>query len=182
MSETALKDIRWTDAVELASPHPYVLVTTVNDEDVPNVIGIGWFTITSWKPPMVCISVAPPRHSYGNLEAVGEYVINFPPPDMARAAWKCGTTTGARVDKFKGNGLAPIPSAQVRPPTIGGATMAWECRVVSKVDTGDHRLYIARIVATRGDPARTAHLYSIHYRKLVGVDRDAGTVTPLDHG
>jgi hypothetical protein len=49
------------------------------------------------------------------------------------------------------------------------------------VDTGDHRLYIAEIVATRGDPSRAAHLYSIHYRELVSVDRDAGTVTTLEH-
>ncbi len=181
MSETALRDIRWTDAVEMASPHPYVLVTTISSEGAANVIGIGWFTITSWKPPMVCISVAPPRHSYGNLEAVGEYVINFPPPGMARAAWKCGTTTGARVDKFADNGLEQVPSAHVRPPAIAGSLMAWECRVVNRVDTGDHRLYIAEIVATRGDPSLTAHLYSIHYRQLVAVDRDKGTVTPLDH-
>jgi flavin reductase (DIM6/NTAB) family NADH-FMN oxidoreductase RutF len=181
MSETILEDMRWTDAVELASPHPYVLVTTVNDAGAPNIIGIGWFTITSWKPPMVCISVAPPRHSHGNLEAVGEYVINFPPPEMARAAWKCGTTTGARVDKFADNGLEAVPSARVRPPAIAGSVMAWECRVVDRVDTGDHRLYIAEILATRGDRARTAHLYSIHYRELVAVDRGAGTVTPLDH-
>ena len=181
MSEATHKDISWTDAVELASPHPYVLVTTVSDEGIPNVIGIGWFTITSWKPPMVCISVAPPRHSYGNIEAVGEYVINFPPPDMARAAWKCGTTTGAKVDKFADNGLEPVQSTRVRPPAIAGSIMAWECRVVSKMDTGDHWLYIAEIVATRGDPARTAHLYSIHYRELVAIDREAGSVTQVEY-
>ena len=70
MSE--LPEIRWTDAVELASPHPYVLATTVDGDGTPNIIGIGWFTIVSWQPPMACISVAPPRHSYANLEQVPE--------------------------------------------------------------------------------------------------------------
>ena len=172
--------IRWTDAVELASPHPYTLVTTVDGEGRPNIIGIGWFTITSWKPPMVVISVAPPRHSYNNLEAVPEFVVNFPPPEMAKAAWRCGTTTGAKVDKFADNDFQAIPSSFVQPPTIKGATMAWECKVVERWDTGDHRLYLGEIVATRGDPAATAHLYSIHYRGLVAVDHRAGVVEKVE--
>jgi flavin reductase (DIM6/NTAB) family NADH-FMN oxidoreductase RutF len=182
MSSKKLENMRWTDAVTLASPHPYVLVTTLGAGGDANIIGIGWFTITSWKPPMVCISVAPQRHSYGNLEATGEFVINFPPPEMARAAWQCGTTSGSTVDKFRAGGLEPLDSERVGPPTIAGAIMAWECTVRTHVDTGDHRLYIAEIVATRGDPSRTAHLYSIHYRELVSVDREAGTVSRVEHG
>jgi len=179
MSE--MNELRWTDAVELASPHPYVLATTVDAEGAPNVIGIGWFTIVSWKPAMACISVAPPRHSYDNLEQVPEYVINFPAPEQARAAWTCGTKSGRDMDKFAECGLEAVPSTQVRPPAIGGSIMAWECKVVQTVDAGDHRLYIAEIVAIRGDATRTAHLYSNHYRELVSVDRVAGTVVPVDH-
>ena len=173
-------DLRWTDAVELASPHPYVLATTVDAAGKPNAIGIGWFTIVSWKPAMVLISVAPPRHSFSNLEQVPEYVINFPAPEQARAAWICGTKSGRDLDKFGEGGLEAVPSIHVRPPTIGGSIMAWECKVVQTVDTGDHRLFIAEIVATRGDPSRTAHLYSNHYRELVTVDRAAGTITAVD--
>jgi flavin reductase (DIM6/NTAB) family NADH-FMN oxidoreductase RutF len=182
MTTTKLETLRWTDAVTLASPHPYVLVTTLDGEGRPNIIGIGWFTITSWKPPMLCISVAPARHSHGNLEKVPEFVVNFPPPSMARAAWTCGTTTGARVDKFAECGLEQVASVEVAPPTIGGSLMAWECKVVESVETGDHRLFIARIVATRGDPGGGAHLYSIHYRKLVSVNHEAGTVSEVEHG
>ncbi len=177
---TDLQEIRWTDAVELASPHPYVLATTVDAEGKPNIIGIGWFTIVSWKPAMACISVAPPRHSYANLEQVPEYVINFPTAEIARAAWTCGTRSGRDMDKFAECGLEAVPSLKVRPPAIGGASMAWECRVTDRVDAGDHRLYIAEIVATRGDPSCTSHLYSIHYRSLVNVDHKAGTIVPLD--
>ena len=178
---TTLEELRWTDAVELASPHPYVLATTVDTDGNPNAIGIGWFTIVSWKPPMVCISVAPPRHSYGNLEDTGEYVINFPSPDIAQQAWTAGTKSGSAMDKFGEGGLVAVPSLKVRPPAIEGATMVWECKVVNKVDAGDHRLYIADIVALRGDPSRTDHLVSLHYRELLTADYKAGTITPVDH-
>ncbi len=176
MNNTELTEIRWTDAVQLASPHPYVLVTTVDQSGRPDAIGIGWFTIVSWSPPMVAIGVAPARHSYSNLEQVPEFVVNFPTPRLSRAAWACGTTSGARVDKFKANGMEALPSGQVRPPTIGGSLMAWECKVVQKMDTGDHRLYVGEILAVKGDLSQSAHLYSIHYRKLVSVDHKAGTI------
>ncbi len=179
MTDTPLANLKWTDAVELASPHPYVLVTTVDGTGRPNIIGIGWFTITSWKPPMVCISVAPSRHSYANLAGVPELVVNFPGPSIAKAAWKCGTQSGARHDKFAEYGLTPLASMQVRPPTIGESIMAWECRVVSRLPTGDHELFVAEVVATRGDMTSRAHIYSIHYRSLVSVDHVAGTVTDL---
>ena len=182
MPDSPLEPIRWTDAVTLASPHPYVLATTVDSGGAPNIIGIGWFTITSWKPPMCLISVAPPRHSYANLEQVPEYVINFPTPEQARGAWICGTRSGRDGDKFAAAGLEPVPSTQVRPPAIAGSLMAWECVVVDRVDTGDHRLYIAEIVATRGDTSRSAHLYSLHYRELVAVDPQAGTLTSPPRG
>jgi flavin reductase (DIM6/NTAB) family NADH-FMN oxidoreductase RutF len=180
MTEARLATLRWTDAVTLASPHPYILVTTASAGGTPNIIGIGWFTITSWKPPMMCISVATERHSYRNLAEVPEFVANFPPPAIARAAWACGTTSGAKVDKFAANGLTPIPSTLVRPPTIGEAMMAWECRVIERVNTGDHVLHVAEIVATRGDASGAAHLYSIHYRELVSVDPAGGGVERVD--
>jgi flavin reductase (DIM6/NTAB) family NADH-FMN oxidoreductase RutF len=181
MTDTKLKDMKWTDAVELASPHPYVLVTTVDDEDKPNIIGIGWFTITSWKPPMACISVAPARHSHGNLSRVGQFVMNFPRPEIARAAWRCGTQSGARHDKFREYGLTAVASTRVRPPTIGESILAWECEVRSSVTTGDHELFIADIVAVRGDASSRAHLYSIHYRELVSVDPGAMTLSEVEH-
>ncbi len=176
MSAPVLEPLRWTDAVTLASPHPYVLVTTVDAAGRPNIIGIGWFTIASWKPPLVVISVAPTRHSFKNLLAVPEFVMNFPPPDLARAAWRCGTTSGAERDKFLENGLTALPSQHVRPPTIAGSTMAWECRVTGGLDTGDHRLFVGEVVHTRGDMGAKAHLYSLHYRSLVAVDPEDGTL------
>jgi flavin reductase (DIM6/NTAB) family NADH-FMN oxidoreductase RutF len=63
-----------------------------------------------------------------------------------------------------------VPSKIVKPPIIDGSTVAFECRVIKKVETGDHTLYIGKVVAVHGSPDRPKHLYSIHYRKLVSID------------
>ena len=74
------------------------------------------------------------------------------------------------MDKFKETGFKPVASKVVSPPIIEGSTVAYECKVVNKVETGDHTLYIGEVVAIHGSPEKEKHLFSIHYRKLVSLD------------
>jgi flavin reductase (DIM6/NTAB) family NADH-FMN oxidoreductase RutF len=52
---------------------------------------------------------------------------------------------------------------------IEGATVAYECKIVKQVETGDHTVFIANIVAKHGNPEKINHLYSIHYTKLMSI-------------
>ena len=56
MSHGALRELSWDDAITLASPHPYVLGVSADAAGKPNAIGLAWWTICSWEPPMVAIS------------------------------------------------------------------------------------------------------------------------------
>lgn len=170
MSE--LSEISWNIANELASPYPYTLAVTLDEDDIPNVIGLSWWTITSWKPQMLAIAVGHARYSYECLEHCGEFVLCFPSEEQAEGAWLCGTVSGRDVEnKFKEAGFTEKKAKVVKPPIIEGSTVAYECKVVDKVDTGDHRLYIGEVVAIWGDTDNTSHLYTIHYRKLLSLDQ-----------
>jgi flavin reductase (DIM6/NTAB) family NADH-FMN oxidoreductase RutF len=57
----------------------------------------------------------------------------------------------------------------VKPPLIDGSTVAYECKVVNKLETGDHTLYIGKVVAIHGTPEKPTHLYSIHYKNLINL-------------
>jgi flavin reductase (DIM6/NTAB) family NADH-FMN oxidoreductase RutF len=162
--------ISWDEAIELASPYPYVLAVTLDRKEKPNIIGLSWWTITSWNPRMIAISIGHPRYSHECIEHCGEFVLCFPSEEQARGAWLCGNTSGRNVDKFAETGFKQVPSKVVKPPIIDGSTVAFECRVANKVETGDHSLYIGEVVAIHGSPTRPRHLYSIHYRKLLSID------------
>jgi flavin reductase (DIM6/NTAB) family NADH-FMN oxidoreductase RutF len=167
-----MKQIDWDQALTLLSPHSYALLSTVTNAGRTNLMGVGWWTITSWNPPMVAVSIGKPRYTARCLDQVPEFGLCFPGVDQAKGAWVCGTVSGAKVDKFKESGLEPEPSTVIRPPLVKDAAVAFECRVVKKMEVGDHILYVGEIVAIHGTPGIRMHLYTIHYRKLAGIDAD----------
>ena len=165
-----MREISKNDAITLSSPLPFALITSTDEQGKPNTIGLSWITITSWEPWLFVISVAPERYSHSCIEHSKEFVINYPSEHLAKAAWKCSTQSGKKVDKFKEFGIATLPSLKVKPPRLEGSTVCIECRVVDKVKTGDHTLFVGEAVAASGDPEKLRHLYCIHYAKLVSLD------------
>jgi flavin reductase (DIM6/NTAB) family NADH-FMN oxidoreductase RutF len=167
-----MKELSKNEAIILSSPLPFVLVTALDENDRPNAIGISWVTITSWNPWLFVISVAPDRYSHRCIEHSGEFVINYPSEELAKAAWMCSTQSGKKADKFKEFGIEAIPALKVKPPRIKWSTLCIECKVIDHFSTGDHTVFVGEVVATSGDPERLRHLYCIHYTRLVSLDND----------
>ena len=164
-----LKEISWDEAIELGSPYPYVLAVTIDKNNRANIIGLGWWTIVSWNPKMIAISIGKERYSHDCIENCKEFVLCFPSEEQKDAAWLCGKKSGRNTDKFSETELIPIPAKIVKPPLIEGSTVAYECKVVNKIETGDHTLYIGKVVSIHGSPEKTSHLYSIHYKRLISL-------------
>ncbi|MBI5739532.1 MAG: flavin reductase family protein [Nitrospirae bacterium] len=169
-----MKELDRQEAFELASPYPYVLAVTLDRRDRPNIIGLSWWMFTSWSPLMMAVSVGRERYSHECLEHHGEFVLCFPSEGQEKDAWTCGTKSGREIDKFKDTDFKAVPSRVVKVPTIGGVTVSFECRVVNRVETGDHTVYIADVVSICGNTDKVRHLYSIHYRKLISIGSDCG--------
>jgi flavin reductase (DIM6/NTAB) family NADH-FMN oxidoreductase RutF len=165
-----MKEIDLNTAIELGSPYPYTLVVTIDRQGKPNAMGLSWWTFTCLQPPMLAICIGQPRYTHECLEACREFVLCFPSEEQAKGAWLCGTKSGRKVDKFAQGGFTAIASKLVKPPIIAGSTVAYECKVVAKMECGDHTLYNSEVVAIHSDPQRAKHLFSIHYRKLVSID------------
>ena len=165
-----LKDVSWDEAIELGSPYPYVLAVTMDTKGKANIIGLAWWTFVSWQPAMIVISIGKDRYSHECIEYCREFVLCFPSREQSRGAWLCGKKSGRDIDKFKKTGFTPVSSHKVKPPLIGGSTVTYECRVTGSMETGDHTLYVGTVMAIHGTPERKSHLYSIHYRKLLGID------------
>jgi flavin reductase (DIM6/NTAB) family NADH-FMN oxidoreductase RutF len=181
MTETALAEMSWDDAITLSSPHPYVLGVTMDATGKPNAIGLCWWTICSWEPPMIAISIGKPRYSRECLDQCREFVVCLFGEEHARGAWVCGSKSGRKLDKLGAAGFTAVPSLQVKVPTIAESVLAFECRLGQELEAGDHILYVGEVVAVRGVPGTPKHLYSLHYRKLVAIGADGGVSLGLQH-
>ncbi len=132
-------------------PVPAVMVTTLDQENKPNILTVAWAGTVCSDPVMVSISVRPKRYSYQALKDNGEFVINLVSEDLTRAADTCGVRTGAKVDKFKLCGLTVQESQHIRTPGIAESPVNIECKVRQIIPLGVHDLFIAEVVGVSVD-------------------------------
>lgn len=135
----------------LFGPVPAVLVTTINQDGLPNVFTVGWTGVACSHPPMVTIAVRKERLSYENIRATGEFVINLTTRKMLKMTDFCGCRSGRKIDKIKHFGLELEPGVDVAVPSLKISPVALECRVRSVTGLGSHDLFIAEIVRNKVD-------------------------------
>jgi flavin reductase (DIM6/NTAB) family NADH-FMN oxidoreductase RutF len=176
-----MKEINWSNSLDLISPLSYILVTTISNNGKPNIIGIGWWTFANNKPLVFTISVGNNRQSYNNLMEVREFVACFPPESQAYGAWICGTKSGKKTDKFKETGFEMVSLDIVRPPMISGSVVAYGCKVINQVEITDHTLFIGEVLGIFTDSESNKRLYSINYKKLVSLDMEGNSNFNLDY-
>ena len=100
-----------------------------------NVLTLGWGLAGNAYQghPFLAVAVAPQRHSFRFLQEAPEFVIGVPGEDLAAALALCGTKSGRDLDKFSAAGLTPVPSVQVRPPSIRECLFNIECRIYTRL-------------------------------------------------
>ena len=91
----------------------------------------------------------------GNYVQRGEPAL-FPKALRAEAALRCGTCSGRTADKAAEFGIALADAEKIAPQVVRDSRVVFECRLVDAREVSDHVLYIAEIVAIRGDAEKKA--------------------------
>jgi flavin reductase (DIM6/NTAB) family NADH-FMN oxidoreductase RutF len=134
----------------MLSPVPVVLVSCGGTKEwKPNLITIAWIGSVCSDPPMLSISVRPERYSHGIIKATGEFVVNVPSADQAKATDWCGVVSGRDADKFSATGLTPAPALKVGCPIVVECPLNIECRVKKSLQLGSHTLFLAQVVSVQ---------------------------------
>ena len=143
-------------------PLPVVMVSVADKEGKSNILTVAWAGTVCTNPPMVSISVRPERYSYHMLKETGEFVINLTTRDLAKATDYCGVRSGRDVDKWKEMNLTPVPSLEVKVPSIAESPVNIECRVHHVEKLGSHHMFVAEVVAVLVDDAYMDDKKSFH--------------------
>ena len=132
------------------SPLPVVLVSCGGVPDwKPNIITIAWTGSVCSDPPMLSISVRPERYSFDIIKSTGEFVVNVPSRQQARAVDWCGMVSGRDVDKFEGAGFTQAQALKVRCPIIRECLIHIECRVRESLNLGTHVMFVSDVAAVQ---------------------------------
>jgi len=119
----------------------------------PNIITLAWVGTLCSEPPIVGISIRPSRHSHKLVKDSGEFAVNVPTTEIARAVDWCGMVSGHSTDKFKAMGLTPVPTQVIRTVGIQECPLTLECQVTQSLALGSHELFLGKVVAVQVDEA-----------------------------
>lgn len=152
---------------KLIHPMHTVLVSCVDKNGKPNIITLAWVMPTSIHPPLVALSIAPQRYSYTLIEETKEFVVNIPTMRSLKETLFCGRRSGRSHHKFEETDLTPLPARKVKPPIIEECPAHLECKLQTKMVTGDHTIFIGEIVEAYADREVFTDRYDLEKARMI---------------
>ena len=126
---------------------PERIVWVVTNYKKVNICSIGWKMLTSKEPPMFAVSVYNNHYTHRAISETGEFVISWPGKELAKETYFCGTNSGNSMDKISSLQSLKLGKAdKVSVPIIENAIANYECRLVDKLLTGDHTIFVGEII------------------------------------
>lgn len=123
-------------------PRPIAFASTVDAEGRANLSPFSFFNVFGANPPMMVFSPArrgrdnTTKHSYHNVKAVPEVVINVVDHAMVQQVSVASGEFPEGVDEFGKSGFTPIASHKVRPFRVKESPVQFECIVKQVIETG----------------------------------------------
>lgn len=133
---------------KIDKPTQAVLVTA-RHKNKDNIITLCWWTRTSFEPELYLISVGHTRYSHELIASSGRFAINFLPFELSKDVLFCGTHSGRDVEKFEETSLTKEECEKIDCPRIKEALSFVECKVVSSFETGDHTVFVGKVVNSK---------------------------------
>ncbi|MBK9176554.1 MAG: flavin reductase family protein [Flavobacteriales bacterium] len=173
-------------------PRPIALASTIDSEGRPNLSPFSFFNVFGANPPLMIFSPArrgrdnTTKHSYHNVKAVPEVVINVVTYPMVQQISVASGEFPEGVDEFEKSGLTPIASEKVKPFRVKESPVQFECRVQQVIETGTGggagNLVLCEVVMIHIDEAVLDAGGRINQRKIDLVGRMGGHFYARAHG
>ena len=126
-------------------------VVVVKSKDRLNAMAVAWNVGISSSPPLFGILIAPKRYTHELIIEAKEFSVNFLPIEKADIVAACGRTSGKKVNKFEKFKIETIQSSKIISPILKDAYAAYECKLYSHSNLGDHTLFVGEIIKVHYD-------------------------------
>ena len=164
---SAKVNVNIASAYRLLHPMHTVLVSCVGKNSKPNITTMAWAMPTSIDPPLLAISLSPKRHSHMLIEESQEFIVNIPTLEILQAVIACGSFSGRSFDKFKKANLTQMPAKKVKAPAIRECIAHLECTLSDQFTTGDHTIFIGKIVEAYADMGIFTESYDLKKARML---------------
>ena len=118
------------------------VVTSYRGDEV-NGLTAAWVSQVSLKPPMVMVSVAPPRYTHDMIKESGHFAVNIPGEEHIELAKLFGFKSGKQINKFEN---VEYERKSTGAPILKDALAYLDCKVDSVTTAGDHTIFVGEVV------------------------------------
>lgn len=126
-------------------PRPIAWVSTRSAQGVLNLAPHSFFTVSCVNPPMVQFTSVGRKDSLNNVEATGEFVVNFASEPLFEQVNATATNFPPEIDEFAAVGLHSEASTTVSVPRVAESPVAIECGLHTTVELGDSTVVVGRV-------------------------------------
>jgi len=155
------KQVPYADAVRTKYPEQVVIAIAKDKNGKANPITLGWTMFVSGNPPMMAIAVASGHYSVNAIEHSKCFTIAYPSAEMADIALFFGSKSGRDTDKFSESDCKTEPAREIDSVLLSDAVANFECIEETRVQAGDHMVYIGRVVAAHVNAEPKKRLYTV---------------------
>jgi len=156
-------------------PEQVVIVIAKDAQGKFNPVTLGWTMLTSAQPPMMAIAVNRKSHSCSAIHRSREFVVCFPSTSMVFDLLVFGTNSGRDVDKLAFCATSTQAASEIDAILLSDAVASFECRLENELETGDHVLFVGRVVASYvSEDTAARRVYSLGHGEYGGVVPEAG--------
>jgi flavin reductase (DIM6/NTAB) family NADH-FMN oxidoreductase RutF len=94
--------------------------------------------------PRVVAGIAKTHETWKVIDASGAFAVHLVEESQAELVWRFGLQSSRDVDKFAG---LQIDTAATGSPILREALAWFDCRVETRMDTGDRTVFLAEVLA-----------------------------------
>ena len=155
------KQVEYRRAIRTKYPEQLIITIARDKNGKANPMTMGWTMITSGRPPMMAVSMSKGHYTTQCIKHSKCFTIVYPSSDMADAALFFGTHTGRNIDKFAEFDCPNEPAKKIDSVLLTEAVANFECQLEEQFETGDHIIFVGRIVASHINTVPKKRLYIV---------------------
>lgn len=131
-----------------------VALVTAKSNDRVNVMSAEWSIRASIDPFLIVVFVGYKRETYSLIRESGEFGLSYCSDEQGKLAHVAGNYSLRDSDKFSMADFKPFNSKHIQAPLIGGSISNFECRVIDEFRTGDHAVFVGKVLTGYYDSER----------------------------
>jgi flavin reductase (DIM6/NTAB) family NADH-FMN oxidoreductase RutF len=143
-----MQEVSSEEAFDKFKPESCVFVISIDEKGKPSGMIAGWNMKCSFEPPMFAVSLQKAGYTHKLIQQSKEFVIAVPNKDLQKELEFFGSTHGDQIDKFEETKIEIAKAKFVKSPLIENATINFECKLEKEVDSGDHIIFIGKVLAS----------------------------------